>query len=106
MMKRLFGAAGMAAGLVLAGVASPGEAFAATHAALSPEVQQEVSARVARGERYEDVVSTLVMNEAARRYPNASFFRIVPEANAVLVALPENTMRTVAYDPATLKLKP
>lgn len=96
----------VAAGLMLAGLAASDDAVAATHAALSPEVQQEVSARVARGERYEDVVSTLVMNEAARRYPQASFFRIVPEANAVLVALPDNTMRTVAYDPATLRLKP
>jgi hypothetical protein len=97
---------GVAAGLMLAGLVASGDVAAATHAALSPEVKQEVSARVARGERYEDVVSTLVMNEAARRYPQASFFRIVPEANAVLVALPDNTMRTVAYDPATLKLKP
>jgi len=96
----------VAAGLMLAGLVASGEVGAATHAALSPEVQKEVSARVAGGERYEDVVSTLVMNEAARRYPQASFFRIVPEANAVLVALPDNTMRTVAYDPATLKLKP
>ncbi len=102
MMKTLV----VAAGLALAGVALPGDAVAAAQAALSPELQKEVSARVARGERYDDVVSTLVMNEAARRYPNASFFRIVPEANAVLVALPDNTMRTVAYDPATLKLKP
>jgi hypothetical protein len=97
----------VAAGLMLAGLVASGDVVgAATHAALSPDVQKEVSARVARGERYEDVVSTLVMNEAARRYPQASFFRIVPEANAVLVALPDNTMRTVAYDPATLKLKP
>ncbi|MCU0893852.1 MAG: hypothetical protein MUD06_05925 [Rhodospirillales bacterium] len=96
----------VAAGLMLAGLVASGNVGAATHAALSPELQKEVSARVARGERYEDVVSTLVMNEAARRYPQASFFRIVPEANAVLVALPDNTMRTVAYDPATLKLKP
>lgn len=104
MMKTLV----VAAGLVLAGLAPPGDALAAASgkAALSPEVQKEVSARVARGERYEDVVSTLVMNDAARRYPEASFFRIVPQANAVLVALPDNTMRTVAYDPATLKLKP
>lgn len=96
----------VAAGLMLAGLVPSAEAVAATQVTLSPEVQKEVSARVARGERYEDVVSTLVMNEAARRYPEASFFRIVPEANAVLVALPDNTMRTVAYDPATLRLKP
>lgn len=102
-MKREFV---FAAGLMLAGLAASGDAVAAKQAALSPEVQKEVSARVAGGERYEDVVSTLVMNEAARRYPQASFFRVVPEANAVLVALPDNTMRTVAYDPATLRLKP
>ncbi|HSO42279.1 MAG TPA: hypothetical protein VLR47_05490 [Rhodospirillales bacterium] len=96
----------VATGLLLAGLTPSGDVLAAKHAALSPEVQKEVSARVARGERYDNVVSTLVMNEAARRYPNASFFRIVPGANAVLVALPDNTMRTVAYDPATLKLKP
>lgn len=102
MMRMLF----VAAGLAFAALAAPGSGHAAAKAALSPELQKEVSARVARGERYDDVISTLVMNEAARRYPNASFFRIVPEANAVLVALPDNTMRTVAYDPATLTLKP
>lgn len=75
-------------------------------AEFSPEVRQQVSARVAQGERLDDVIETLVLNEAASRYPEAKFYRVVPPASTVLVAMPDNTMRAVAYDPATLKLKP
>lgn len=74
--------------------------------ALDPEVREEVSARMAKGEKFDDVVELLILNKAAAQYPDAKFFRVVPPAHTVLVALPDNTMRSVAYDPATLQLKP
>ncbi|MBL8660168.1 MAG: hypothetical protein JNM75_10485 [Rhodospirillales bacterium] len=74
--------------------------------ALDPGVRQEVSARMAKGEKFDDVIELLILNEAAAQYPDAKFYRVVPPAHTVLVAMPDNTMRSVAYDPATLQLKP
>lgn len=73
---------------------------------LDPAVRDAVSARMHQGETFDDVVELFLLNEAAARYPDAQFYRVVPPANTVLVAMPDNTMRSVAYDPATLKLKP
>lgn len=107
----------VAAALVLAGVAptvaahaqatspAPGQTQAQKLAALDPEVRKEVSARMAKGEKFDNVVELLILNEVALRYPGAKFYKVVPAANTVLVAMPDNTMRSVAYDPATLKPK-
>ncbi len=74
--------------------------------ALDPDVRKEVSARMAKGEKFDDVIELLILNKAASQYPDAKFYRVVPPAHTVLVAMPDNTMRSVAYDPATLQLKP
>lgn len=74
-------------------------------AALDPEVRRTVKARVAQGEKVEDVLRTLVLNDAALQYPGAKFYDVLPRASTVLVAMPDNTVEAVEYDPATLKLK-
>lgn len=73
--------------------------------ALDPEVRRTVKARTAKGEKVDDVLRTLVLNDAALRYPGAKFYDVLPRANTVLVARPDNTVEAVEYDPATLKLK-
>lgn len=73
--------------------------------ALEPEVRQTVKARVAKGEKVDDVLRTLVLNDAALRYPGAKFYDVLPRASTVLVAMPDDTVEAVEYDPKTLKLK-
>ncbi len=73
--------------------------------ALDPKVRQTVKARVVKGEKVDDVVRTLILNDAALRYPGAKFYDVLPRTGTVLVAMPDNTMEAVEYDPATLKLK-
>ncbi len=108
----------VAAALALTGLApavtAPAQAAAQTQpqtqqqrlSALNPEVRKEVSARMGKGEKLDDVIELLILNKAASQYPDAKFYRVVPPAHTVLVAMPDNTMRSVAYDPATLQLKP
>jgi len=75
-------------------------------AALDPEVRKDVKARMAQGETFDHVVEQVILNEVAARYPGAKFYKVVPPAQTVLVAMPDNTVRSVAYDPATLNLEP
>ena len=71
-------------------------------AALSPEVRDQVLARMGPGQRTSEVLDTTLLNQTAREYAGASAFWSAPDVNAVVVEQ-QGVLRPVQVDPTTLR---
>ena len=71
-------------------------------AALSPEVRDQVTARMGPGQRTSEVVDTTLLNQTAREYAGASAYWSAPDVNAVIVEQ-QGVLRPVQVDPTTLR---
>lgn len=71
-------------------------------AALSPEVRDQVMARMGPGQRTSEVLDTTLLNQTSREYAGANAFWSAPDVNAMVVEQ-NNVLRPVQVDPATLR---